>query len=60
MTKLDWQISIENLVESVTEKLGPEAAAAPFVRVGATCFEDLRPCYYEEVFGNLMLMDSDP
>ena len=60
MTRTDWQINIENLVASVTEKLGAEAASWPFIRVGATCFEDLSPTDYDEVFGDLMRMDTDP
>ncbi len=60
MNKQDWQINIENLMASVAEKIGPEAAKAPLIRVGATCFEDLSPCYYDAVFGDLMQMDSDP
>ena len=59
MTRTDWRINIENLAESVAQKFGTAAAETPFTRVGATCFEDLSPCYYEEVFGDLMLMDED-
>ena len=32
---------------------------SPFARYGATCFDDLNPAYYSEVFGDLMLMDED-
>lgn len=39
MTKIDWQINIENLVANVTEKVGAEAAAWPFLKFGATCFD---------------------
>lgn len=60
MTRTDWQINIENLVASVTEKVSAEAARTPFANVGATCFEDLNPCYYDQVFGDLMQMDADP
>ena len=60
MTRTDWQINIENLVASVTEKVGAEAAAWPFLKFGATCFDDLSPAYYDEVLGDLMLMDADP
>ena len=59
MTRADWQINIENLVGRVTEKYGAEVAQAAFIRAGATCFEDLFPCFYEEVFSDLMLMDED-
>ena len=59
MTRTDWEISIENLAARVAEKYGDAAARGAFQRVGATCFEDLAPCYYEEVFGDLMQMDED-
>ena len=59
MTKLDWQINIENLADRVAENLGAEVALSAFRRVGATCFDDLNPADYEDVFSDLMLMDSD-
>lgn len=59
MTKFDWEININNLADSVTEKHGTDAAKTPFVRYDATCFDDLSPIYYSEVFGDLMLMDED-
>lgn len=59
MTRLDWEINITNLADSVAEKYGAEVAKTPFTRYGATCFEDLDPIYYSEVFGDLMLMDED-
>jgi len=59
MTRLDWRINIENLAESVAEKHGAKAAASVFRRFGATCFDDLSPEHYCEVFGDLMLMDED-
>lgn len=60
MRKLDWEINIENLAARVAETYGSDVAEAVFARYGATCFEDLSPCYYSEVFGDLMQMDSDP
>lgn len=59
MTKLDWQINIENTAASVAEKHGNEVAEAVFRRYGATGFEDLNPVYYGEVSGDLMLIDED-
>lgn len=59
MTRLDWEINITNLAESVAEKHGAEVSITPFARYGATSFEDLNPAYYGEVFGDLMLMDLD-
>lgn len=52
MTRQDWQINIENTAESVAAKYGNEVAASVFRRYDATCFEDLNPMYYNEVFGN--------
>lgn len=59
MTRTDWEINITNLAERVAEKYGESAARGAFQRVGATCFEDLSPAYYDEVFGDLMQMDED-
>ena len=59
MTRTDWQINIENLASRVAEKYGAEVAQAAFRRAGATCFEDLSPSFYDEVFGDLMQMDED-
>ena len=53
MTRQDWQINIENTAES------NKVAASVFRRYDATCFENLSPVYYSEVFGNLMLIDED-
>lgn len=57
MTTQDWQINTENLAASVAAKYGSEAAM--FRRYDASCFEDLNPMYYNEVFGDLMLIDED-
>lgn len=59
MTKIDWETNINNLADSVMEKYGVEATKTLFARYGATCFDDLSPTYYSEVFGDLMLMDED-
>lgn len=59
MTKLDWRINIENLAERVTETYGPKVVESVFARYDATCFDDLSPAYYDQVFGDLMLIDAD-
>lgn len=59
MTRQDWQINIENLAASVSAEYGSEVAESVFRRYGATCFEDLSPLYYDEVFGDMLLIDSD-
>ena len=59
MTRQDWQINIESLAASVSTEYGSEVAESVFRRYGATCFEDLSPLYYDEVFGDLLLIDSD-
>ena len=59
MTRQDWQINIENTAASVATKYGNEVAASVFRRYDATCFEDLNPVYYGEVFGDLMFIDED-
>ena len=59
MIKQDWRINIENLAASVSAEYGSEVVESVFRRYGATCFEDLSPIYYDEVFGDLLLIDSD-
>lgn len=59
MTKLDWQINIEDLTARVAATYGSEVAASVFARYDATCFDDLSPDYFGQVFGDLMLIDSD-
>lgn len=59
MTKLDWEINIENLAASVAEAYGKETVEGVFARFDATCFDDLNPSYYADVFSDLMLMDAD-
>ena len=59
MTNQDWRINIENLAASVSAEYGSEVAESVFKRYGATCFEDLSPIYYDEVFCDLLLIDSD-
>ena len=59
MIRQDWRINIENLAVSVSAEYGSEVAESVFSRYGATCFEDLSPIYYDEVFGDLLLIDSD-
>lgn len=59
MTKKDWRINIENLAASVSAEYGSEVAESVFKRYDASCFEDLSPLYYDEVFGDLLLIDSD-
>ena len=59
MTKIDWEINIENYAARVAEKYGMEMVKSVFKRYGATGFYNLNPCYYDEVFGDLMLMGED-
>ena len=59
MTKLDWEINIENLAASVAEAYGKETVKGIFARFDATCFDDLNPSYYADIFGELILMYTD-
>lgn len=59
MIKQDWRINIENLAASVSAEYGSEVVESVFRRYGATCFENLCPIYYDEVFGDLLLIDTD-
>ena len=59
MTRRDWEINIQNTAASVAAKYGSEVAASVFRRYDASCFEDLSPTHYGEVFGDLMQIDED-
>jgi hypothetical protein len=59
MTRTDWENNIDNLTKSVASKYGDNVAASVFKRFDATCFDDLSPIFYDEVFGDLMLINSD-
>lgn len=59
MTKHDWQINIENTVAMVVAKYGFKVATSVFRRYNATCFENLSPVYYSDVFGDLMFLEND-
>ena len=54
-----WRINIENDTDMVCSMYGSETAESVFRRHGATCFDDLSPACYEEVFGDLELMIND-
>ena len=59
MTRTDWEINIENTAARVAWKYGNDVAESVFRRYDATCFDDLSPAYYAEIFGDLMLIDED-
>lgn len=62
MTKQDkemWRINIENDADQVCSLYGANAVDGIFARYDATCFDDLSPSNYWEVFGDLELMIND-
>ena len=59
MTRQDWRINIENIAASVATKYGNDAAAFVFSKYAASCFDNLSPTYYWDVFGTLQQMDED-
>lgn len=59
MTRIDWEININNSAAHVAEIYGAEVAASVFARYDATSFEDLSPSHYDEVFGDLLMMEDD-
>lgn len=62
MTKKEkemWRINIENDMNEVCSMYGNAAVDGIFRRYDATCFENLNPSYYEEVFGDLELIIND-
>lgn len=48
-----WRINIENDADQACSIYGAAAVDSVFQRYDATCFDDLSPSYYEEVFGDL-------
>ena len=54
-----WRINIENDADQACSIYGAAAVDSVFQRYDATCFDDLSPSYYEEVFGDLELMIYD-
>lgn len=54
-----WRINIENDADQVCSIYGAATADGVFQRYDATCFDNLSPSYYEEVFGDLELMIND-
>lgn len=59
MSRTDWEIIIEDLAARVAEKYGIASVAWVFQEHNATWFDNLHPCYYWDVYGNLMQMDAD-
>lgn len=59
MTRLDWQINIENYASRVAEEHDSNVVLSVFARYGATCFEDLSPSVYTEVFADLQMIAED-
>lgn len=55
----NWRINIENDADQVCSIYGAAAVDGIFARYDATCFDDLSPSYYWEVFGDLELMIND-
>lgn len=54
-----WRINIENAVDEVCRTYGADVAKSVFQRYDATDFDDLCPCYYGEIFGDLELIAND-
>ena len=54
-----WRNNIENAAHEVCGTYGADVARSVFQRYDATNFDDLSPCYYSEVFGDLELISND-
>lgn len=54
-----WRVNIENDADQVCSIYGAATIDGVFQCYDATCFDDLSPSYYEEVFGDLELMIND-
>ncbi|MGI6051878.1 MAG: hypothetical protein ACOYA9_05220 [Bilifractor sp.] len=53
------RIGIENDAAEVATIYGAEIVKGIFKRYDATCIDDLSPCYYWEMFGDLELIIND-
>lgn len=53
------RIGIENDASEVASIYGTEIVKGILNRYDATCIDDLNPCYYWEVFGDLELIIND-
>jgi len=54
-----WRISIEQAAAYIESQVGAETVNAVFAKYSATSLEDLSPCYYSEVFGELSAIEAD-
>lgn len=54
-----WRINIENAADEASSIHGIAAVNGVFARYDSTCFDDLSPSYYWDVFGDLEMMASD-
>ena len=54
-----WLISIEQTAEFVARYLGEATVQAIFQKYNASCLENLNPCHYFEVFGELYQYEVD-
>lgn len=54
-----WKISIEQAAYFVEKMLGAETLEAIYQKYNASCLEDLNPCHYQEVFGELYQYEVD-
>ena len=59
MMNYDWQTNIENYAMMVVEEYGTGVVDSVFTRYDATCFEDLSPAFYSEVFSDLQMIAED-
>lgn len=55
----NWQISIEQTADFVVRYLGEETVQAIFQKYNVSHLDDLNPCYYSEVFGELYQYEAD-
>lgn len=60
MNGVDMEINIQSAAEGVAREYGYDVVESVFARYDATCFENLNPYHYDEVFGDLlMILDDD-
>jgi aryl-phospho-beta-D-glucosidase BglC (GH1 family) len=54
-----WEINIENAAASAATHYGTTVVESVFQRYDSHSFNDLRSCYYSEVFADLEQISND-
>lgn len=53
MKHSDWMVNLESAAAAVAMSYGHTEVKSILAKYGATTFDNLSPCYYSEIFGEL-------